>query len=221
VAEGLSTEVANRAGGIPEETLQLIRDQYDALEFLTSLAQEGTELSVYLIRQLHQIITRHQYTYEARNQFDRVFQRPLRHGEWKQQPNHVRRPDGSVLEYAPPEHVQSELERLVAVHRESAGAHPLGPAAWLHHRFIQIHPFEDGNGRVARALTLLVLLLDHYAPLVVDRRDRESYIAALDVANDGDLSVLVRLFGRLEIAARSERGRAGRRYRPSRDWRWS
>jgi hypothetical protein len=202
VAEGLSMEVANRAGGISAETLQIIRDQYDALEFLTSLAQEGTELSVYLVRQLHQIITRHQYTYEARDQFGRVFQRPLRHGEWKQQPNHVRRPDGSVLEYAPHEHVQSEMERLVALHQESAGAHPLVRAAWLHHRFIQIHPFEDGNGRVARALTLLVLLRDHYAPLVVDRRERTSYLAALDTANAGDLSALVRFFGRLEIGER-------------------
>jgi Fic/DOC family len=201
VAEGLSMEVANRAGGISAQTLQIIRDRYDALELLTSLAQEGTELSVYLIRQLHQISTRHQHTYEARHQFGCVFQRPLRHGERKQQPNHVRRPDGSVLEYAPPEHVQSEMEQLVEIHRESADAHPLVRAAWLHHRFIQIHPFEDGNGRVARALTLLVLPRDRYAPPVVDRRERTSYLTALDTANDGDLSELVRFFGRLEIAA--------------------
>src|SRR5262249_51820225 len=71
----------------------------------------------------------------------------------------------------------------------------------LHHRFIQIHPFEDGNGRVARVLTLLVLLLAHYAPLVVDRRERTSYLTALDTATDGDLGELVRYFGRLEIVA--------------------
>src|SRR5262249_41288315 len=175
---GLSMEVANRAGGLSAETLQIIRDQFGALEFLASLAREGTELSVYLIRQLHQIITTHQYTYEARDQFGRAFQRPLRHGDWKQQPNHVRRPDGSVLEYTPPEHVQSEMERLVALHEESADAHPLVRSAWLHHRFIQVHPFEDGNGRVARALTLLVLLPDHSPSLGVDRQDRERSIAA-------------------------------------------
>jgi hypothetical protein len=93
------------------------------------------------------------------------------------------------------------MERLIRIYEDESDAHPLVRSAWLHHRFIQIHPFEDGNGRVARALTLLVLLRDRYAPLVVDRRQRETYIAALDSANEGDLSDLIRLFARLEIAA--------------------
>jgi Fic family protein len=201
VAEGLSTEVANRAGGVSEESLAIIRSQYEALQYLTTLVRDHQDISVFVVRELHQIITRNQRTYEAQDQFNRPVDRPLRHGEWKQHPNHVRRPDGSVLEYAPPEHVQSEMERLVALYHESADAHPLVRSAWLHHRFIQIHPFEDGNGRMARALTLLILLRQHYAPLVVDRRERASYIAALDAANDGDLGELLRLFARLEIVA--------------------
>jgi len=201
VAEGLTSEVANRAGGIHEDTLLIIRSQYDALEYLADLAQQGSSLSVKVIRELHTIITRHQATYEARDQFGRIFQAQLQHGEWKNHENHARRPDGSVLEYCPPVHVQSEMERLVDIYEGETSAHPLTRSAWLHHRFIQVHPFEDGNGRVARALTLLVLLRDRYAPLVVDRRQRETYIAALDTANDGDLSDLIRLFARLEIAA--------------------
>jgi prophage maintenance system killer protein len=200
VEEGLTSEVANRAGGIHEDTLLVIRSQYEALEYLAELAQEGSSLSVRVIRELHTIITRHQATYEARDQFGRIFQAPLRHGVWKNHENHVVRPDGSILEYCPPLHVQSEMERLIQLYEE-ADAHPLVRSAWLHHRVIQIHPFEDGNGRVARALTLLVLLRDWYAPLVVDRRQRETYIATLDAANDGDLGDLIRLFARLEIAA--------------------
>jgi len=188
VAEGLTSEAANRAGGIHEGTLLVIRSQYEALEYLAELAQEGSSLSVRVIRELHTIITRHQSTYEARDQLGRIFQAPLRHGEWK---NH----DCLPLQ------VQSEMERLIKLYEDEADAHPLVRSAWLHHRFIQIHPFEDGNGRVARALTLLVLLRDRYAPLVVDRRQRETYIAALDAANEGDLGDLIRLFARLEIAA--------------------
>lgn len=201
VAEGLTSEAANRAGGIHEDTLLVIRSQYEALEYLAALAQEGSTLSVRVIREIHTIITRHQATYETRDQFGTVFQAPLRHGGWKNHENHVIRPDGSMLEYCPPLHVQSEIERLVELYEDAADAHPLVRSAWLHHRFIQIHPFEDGNGRVARALTLLVLLRDRYAPLVVDRRQRETYIAALDAANEGDLGDLIRLFARLEIAA--------------------
>jgi hypothetical protein len=201
VAEGLTSEVANRAGGIHEDTLLVIRSQYEALEYLTELVQDGNSLSLQMIRDLHSIIARHQSTYEARDQFGRTFQAPLRHGEWKNHENHVIRPDGSILEYCPPLHVQSEMESLIKLYEDTAGAHPLVRSAWVHHRFIQIHPFEDGNGRVARALTLLILLATKYAPLVVDRRQRETYIASLDSANNGDLTDLIRFFSRLEIAA--------------------
>jgi fido (protein-threonine AMPylation protein) len=201
VAEGLTSEVANRAGGVHEDTLLVIRSQYEALQYLAELAGNGRSLTVMTIRELHKIITRHQATYEARDQFGKIFQTPLHHGEWKTHDNHVTRPGGSILEYCPPIHVQSEMERLVRIYEEETDAHPLVRSAWLHHSFIQIHPFEDGNGRVARAITLLVLLRDRYAPLVVDRRQRETYIAALDTANDGDLGDLIRFFARLEIAA--------------------
>ena len=43
-------------------------------------------------------------------------------------------------------------------------------AAWLHHRFVQIHPFQDGNGRIARALSTLIFVKAGWFPLVV--RDR-------------------------------------------------
>ena len=35
---------------------------------------------------------------------------------------------------------------------------PDASAAWLHHRFVQIHPFQDGNGRLAEAISSLVLI---------------------------------------------------------------
>lgn len=205
VAEGLTVEVAEREGGIDEEALETIRTQFDALEFLAEEARREGELTLFFIRQLHELITRHQTTYEATDALERKLDAPLHHGQWKQEPNHVIRSDGSLLQYTPPEHVQSELEHLLSLYHEMSAEHPLVRAAWLHHRFICIHPFEDGNGRVARALVLLVLLKENYAPLVVDRNRREEYIAALDAANDNDLRPLIHHFAKLEIVAlRSE-----------------
>jgi Fic family protein len=205
VAEGITAEVAAREGGVSDDALRLIRDQLDALEYLTQAVQEGRELSVFFVRELHQLITRHQPTYEARDALGNLVHVPLPHGEWKSQPNHVRRLDGSLLEYTPPEQVQSQMEQLVELYGQTTQAHPIVRAAWLHHRFICIHPFADGNGRVARALTLLALLQARYAPLVVDRRNRGEYIGALDEANGGDLRPLIRLFGLLEtVALRTE-----------------
>jgi Fic family protein len=205
VAEGLTAEVAAREGGLDEDALATIRSQFDALSLLADAARDGTDLSISLIRQLHTAICRTQRSYTARNDLGQVLERPLTHGDWKKQANHVRRPDGSLLEYVPPEHVQSEMERLIALYGASSSAHPVVRAAWIHHALIGIHPFEDGNGRVARAVSLLVLLRHDYAPLVVDRFNRSDYIAALDRANEGSLHDLVRLFARLEIVAlRSE-----------------
>ena len=211
VAEGITLEVAEREeGGLDESALEAIRTQFDALQFLAAAARDQQDLTVFFIRQLHEAITRHQATYEARDSLGQVVQLPLRHGQWKLQPNHVWREDGTLLQYTPPEHVQAELERLVDLHAETSGAHALIRAAWLHHRFIRIHPFEDGNGRVGRALVLLVLLRANYAPLVVDRLRRHEYLNALDAANEGELAPLIRFFAGLEmIALRSEFERPG------------
>ncbi|MBC8091078.1 MAG: Fic family protein [Pseudonocardia sp.] len=205
VAEGLTAEVAAREGDLSDDALAIIRSQYDALEFLSEHARAGRPLSIHFVRELHQLICGRQQVYDGHDALGRRVQVPLTLGEWKTNPNHVRRPDGSLLEYTPPEHVQSEMENLLENFRRGERLHPVHRAAWLHHAFISIHPFADGNGRVARALTLLVLLQQHYAPLVVERTQRTPYIAALDKANGGDLRDLVLLFAGMEIVAlRSE-----------------
>ena len=71
-------------------------------------------------------------------------------------------------------------------------------AAWLHHRFTQIHPYQDGNGRLARTLTTMVLLRAGLLPLVVDRDLRSDYIGSLELADRNNLSPLAALFARLE-----------------------
>jgi Fic/DOC family len=197
----LTLEVAESEGGIDEGALEKIHAQFDALQFLSQAANEGRDLSLLFISDLHKIITRHQVTYQAHDALGQPVLAPLHHGDWKREPNHVIRADGSLREYTPPLQVQEEMESLIEFYRDAADAHPVVRAAWLHHRFIIVHPFEDGNGRVARALVLLVLLGSHYAPLVVDRTRREDYIQALDSANDGDLVPLTRLFAELEERA--------------------
>jgi Fic/DOC family protein len=73
---------------------------------------------------------------------------------------------------------------------KSAVAH-----AWLTH----IHPFDDGNGRIARLLANYVLGTGSYPPLIIkSTSDRPRYIAALNHSDEaGDISALVRLFLRV------------------------
>jgi Fic family protein len=71
-------------------------------------------------------------------------------------------------------------------------------AAWLHHRFTQIHPFQDGNGRVARTLASLIFIRQGLFPVVITRNDRQEYINASEAADSGNLTRLTKLFSRLQ-----------------------
>src|SRR6202163_1693541 len=92
------------------------------------------------------------------------------------------------------------MDQLVALHAQhiERGVRPEVQAAWLHHRFTQIHPYQDGNGRVARALTNLVLIKNQLFPVVITRDQRPQYIEALEAADIGNLDSLTRLFADIE-----------------------
>jgi len=73
---------------------------------------------------------------------------------------------------------------------------PVEVAAVFHHRFVSIHPFDDGNGRVARLL-MNVLLIKHGYPFTVIRNyDRRRYYGTLKRADNGDLRPFVNFVGR-------------------------
>jgi fido (protein-threonine AMPylation protein) len=179
--------------------LQLLRDQEDALEGVFHFVKNERQLSVSYIKELHAALLRSQTQTEALDARGRPIEVPLTRGEWKKQPNYPVR-DGITYLYCPPEHVASEMDRLVSIHAEHVANNvPVDvQAAWLHHRFTQIHPFQDGNGRVARALASLALVKGGLFPFVVTRDDRQPYIKALEAADGGDLKSLVGLVARLQ-----------------------
>ena len=127
--------------------------------------------------------------------FGRRVETPLLHGTYTRWPNNPTRA-GAVYEYCPPEQVTVEMERLVEFydHYTRDGTAPEVVAAWLHHRFAQIHPFQDGNGRVARALASLVFMREGWFPLVIHRDQRSDYIDSLEVADRGNLVPLIEMF---------------------------
>jgi len=61
-------------------------------------------------------------------------------------------------------------------------------AAFIHHEFVKIHPFIDGNGRVARLLTNFYLMKNGYTPIIIQKDDRGKYYRSLNKADIGDLS---------------------------------
>ena len=180
-----------------EYVLQLLRDQQAALDGVFDFIKSEREFSTSYIKELHAALVRSQDTTEAVDTAGRHVEVPLIKGAWKEQENYPTR-DGVRYVYCPPEHTASEMERLVEIHHSHVAKEAPGDvqAAWLHHRFTQIHPFQDGNGRAARALASLALVKDGLFPLVITRDDRPAYISALEAADAGDLSPLLAVFGK-------------------------
>ena len=202
VSRGISADLIEQGSTNknPHELAQMLRDHQDAAEGVYEEIRLGRPVSRSAIRQIHSTMTKHQPTFRAVNQFGNWMDVRLEHGQLKRLSNNPTRPDGIVHEYCPPEYVDSELDNLLSWYSQYQGDvhHPVLVGAWLHHRFTQIHPFQDGNGRVARTLLTWHLIRTGYLPVVILRDDRELYIEALERADQGDLFSFVELLSQLQ-----------------------
>jgi Fic family protein len=196
--------IGNHPGQRPPEIIAaIIQDHADVLEGLFQFVKSDRSLSKSYIHELHAALLRHQDTTAVRDQFGNLFESRLLKGKYKERPNNPKKPDGSMHQYCPPEHVESEMERLLALHAEhkKKGVPVEIEGAWLHHRFTQIHPYQDGNGRVARALASLLFIKAGWFLVVVTRDDRPRYIDALESSDEGELIPLISFLTDIQKAA--------------------
>jgi Fic family protein len=103
-------------------------------------------------------------------------------GEYKSRPNSVITATGETFHYASVEETPAFMTALVRWYNEEAGKKERSPielAALLHYRYIRIHPFEDGNGRIARLLVNFVLHRYRYPMIVIHADDKPNYLRIL------------------------------------------
>ena len=109
-------------------------------------------------------------------------------GGWKVEPNGTYAVDENgaqvFVEYAAPEHVPPLMAEVLdcvnATHLRPDDAGEAAPAyARIHAGFVSIHPFWDGNGRLARLVANIPLLAAGLPPLVIPKEDRRQYIDIL------------------------------------------
>jgi hypothetical protein len=126
----------------------------------------------------------------------------------------VRQQDGSIFYFTSVADTSPEMHALVqwlTAHLEAMN--PVQLATQLHYRFVRIHPFDDGNGRVARLLANYVLMRSGYLPAVVRTSEKAKYLAALRTADAGEMSALTEYFGELtqrslEMGLKAARGQS-------------
>jgi Fic family protein len=94
---------------------------------------------------------------------------------------------GSKYEVCPVEQIEEEMTNLFQwACSERNKYHPVQFAAQLHKRFVFIHPFIDGNGRVARLLMNTALIQDGYMLAIIPPVLRHEYINLLERAHEDD-----------------------------------
>ena len=156
----------------------------DAVKAIEEAVGEGDALNQAFIRNLHSILLKEPYEMPAESPDGHRTMRPISVGQYKTMPNNVRTQTGEMHYFAPPDQVQSMMSDLIDWCRakEAEGEHAIVIAATFHYRFVQIHPFDDGNGRMARLLTNLILMRHGYTIAMVQRDGRDRYIAEIEQA---------------------------------------
>ncbi|MGI9054209.1 MAG: Fic family protein, partial [Pyrinomonadaceae bacterium] len=186
----------------------------EAINWILEIVKGETVLTESFIRQLHTLLLKETSYKEAKTPEGQTTRRKIEVGRYKTQPNHVITVTGETFYFATPEETPAKMHELIEWFRkekEKADTNPIILAAIFHYRFIRIHPFDDGNGRVARILMNFILMQFGYPPAIIKTEDKENYYAVLRLADAGELEPFIEyitenLIRSLEIMIRGAKG---------------
>ena len=170
-----------------------VRDVHEMTASNVGLQMMGEEaamkempLSQHFIRTLHKTLLREDYTVYRSLPGGQQTSYVIHAGQYKTRPNSVITRYGDRFDYALPEETPSLMTDLVDWYNEEEKLGRLSPvelAGLFHYRYIRIHPFEDGNGRIARLMVNFILSRHGYPMVVVRSRNKQYYLEALHQAD--------------------------------------
>lgn len=113
---------------------------------------------------------------------------------------------GAAFQPPRPELIPQLIEGLFAAISQSSSSNVVKVASWAHWAIARVHPFTDGNGRIARLWQDLILLRARLAPAIIRLQDRDQngYYDALAAADDGNLNSLTQLIAQRTAATLEE-----------------
>ncbi|MYC14686.1 MAG: Fic family protein [Gemmatimonadetes bacterium] len=157
----------------------------EAVKAMEDAVKRNELLNEVFIRNLHKVLLKEPYDNDAITPDGQPVKRRIAIGEYKTQPNNVQTSTGEIYYFTPPDQVKSAMSDLIDWYRrqEDEGEHPIVIATTFHYRFIRIHPFDDGNGRMARLLMNMILVKHGYTVAVVPVEERGQYIGMLEQAD--------------------------------------
>ena len=186
-----------------------------ALKAVEQLAIEPERpLTEAFIKELNQLVLVRPFWKEAITQDGISTQKKIEVGAYKSMPNHVRLRNGEIHYYASPEETPAKMHDLMEWYRKQEGVmHPVQLAIEFHYRFVCIHPFDDGNGRVSRLLMNYILIKNDYPPIIVKSVDKDNYLTALQQADAGDVLAMIeyheqQLLWSLDLKLKAAKGKS-------------
>jgi Fic family protein len=166
------------------EVMPLLEGQFSAYDYVQDMAAQQEPITEASIRKLHEVMCAGQEFVDVTTPNGRGKQ-PFLKGVYKSHPNHVELPNGSIHAYCPVLMVSQEMQRFCDELRSEAfeKAHPIIQVAYAHYAFVAIHPFADGNGRLARAIASIFTFRAESIPMMVFFDTRPDYFDALEEAD--------------------------------------
>jgi Fic family protein len=179
------------AQGKPLKDHLEITGHNEALHEIGDAIKQERPITETFLRQLHTLILKERYQVNAQTPEGLSTKKWVEVGKYKTQPNHVLTVTGEIFSFAEPLAVAAKMQSLVeqANQRKATPAEGLLLAAKLHYEFVLIHPFDDGNGRMARLLMNLVLMQYGFPPAIIKTEAKEAYFAALRQADGGQFRI--------------------------------
>ncbi len=175
---------------IGEANVKDVQDMTASNVTLNMMKEEAnikeTPLTQAFIRTLHKTLLREDYTVYRNLPGGMQTSYTVHAGQYKTRPNSVITRYGDRFEYASPEETPALMADLVDWYNKAEAEGKLSPvelAVLFHYRYIRIHPFEDGNGRIARLLVNYILTKHDYPMIVVRSRLKNEYLEALHAAD--------------------------------------
>ncbi len=170
-----------------------------AFEYIRKTAKDKRLITEGDIRDLNKICLKEPFYKIAQTSEGEPTRKKIIPGKYKTSPNHVLTKTGTLFRFATPEETPAFMANLTQwiqnwLKKKEADKHKslVSFLAGLHKRFILIHPFDDGNGRVIRLLMNYILIRLDFLPMVFNHR--EEYIKAVQFSDAGDISHLEKLF---------------------------
>jgi len=181
------------SGDVPVSDIEEMKAHDVALSQIEEMAKEKERpLTETFIKELNKIILVNPFWKEAITSNGTPTRKRIEIGKYKTTPNSVQLKNGIIHEYASPEETPSLMGDLLSWYNSNINTlHPVQLAAEFHYRFVCIHPFDDGNGRVARLIMNYILLKNNYPVVIIKSEDKESYLTALQKADTGDIEFLI------------------------------